>query len=247
MNERVLIIGAGSDIAQAVASQLAQQGDALVLAARDMNECERLARDLRTRYDANVSCVPFDALDYPSHQAMFEEAEKQIGAELTGVIVCHGLLGNQRDASHDFAHAHAIIDVNYTSFVSVLEVAASLFESRRGSFIAAIGSVAGDRGRQSNYTYGSAKAAVETFCSGLRNRLHPIGVAVITIKPGFIETKMTRELGRTKLVVKPDVAGRDIVKAIRKRKNVIYTPLRWRFIMAIIRMVPERLFKRMKL
>lgn len=247
MSERILIIGGTSDIAQAVASQLARLGTQLVLAARDDDECERIAKDLRTRHSVNVDCVHFDALDYASHQAMFDKAVEAVGGELTGVIVCHGLLGTQAGASADFAHAHAIIDVNYTSFVSVLEIAATYFETRRDTFICAIGSVAGDRGRQSNYTYGSTKAAIDTFMAGLRNRLFPNGVAVITVKPGFIDTKMTRDLGRGKLVVSPDVAARDIVKGIRKRKAVVYTPFRWRVIMFVIRSIPEVIFKRMKL
>ncbi len=249
VTDRVLIIGASSGIAQAVAAELAKLGTELVLAARDVGDCERIAQDLRTRFGIKTACVRFDALDYASHEAMFREAEEKAGGKLTGVIVCHGLLGTQDEAVADFAHARAIIDVNYTSFVSVLTIAANLFESRRDSFICAIGSIAGDRGRQSNYVYGSSKAAVATFMQGLRNRMQIAGgnVAVITVKPGFVDTKMTRHLGRTKLVVQPDVVARDIVKAIRKRKSVLYTPLRWRFIMAVIRMIPEPIFKRMKL
>jgi len=247
MSDRILILGATSDIAQAVASELAQRGSELVLAARDDEECDRIAQDLRTRHSIKATCVHFDAMDYPSHADVFDRAVEAVSGGLTGVIVCHGLLGKQQDAALDFAKAHAIIDINYTSFVSVLGIAAEYFESRKGSFICAIGSVAGDRGRQSNFIYGSTKAAVDTYLSGLRNKMHEFGVAVITIKPGFIDTKMTRDLGRSKLVVGPEVAARDIVKAIRKCKNVVYTPFRWRIIMGIIKLIPEPIFKRMKL
>ena len=215
MNQRILILGATSDIAQAVAAELARRGDRLVLATRDMEECERIGQDLRTRHNANVSCVHFDALHFASHQATFDQAIEIADGELTGVIVCHGLLGDQQEAALDFDKARAIIDVNYTSFVSVLNIAAEYFESRRGSFICAIGSVAGDRGRQSNYLYGSSKAALATYMQGLRNRMHDSGVAVITIKPGFVDTKMTQHLGRGRLVVPPGTVARDIVKAIR--------------------------------
>lgn len=251
MNGGVLILGATSDIAQAVAARLAPLGAQLVLAARDEAECERIARDLRTRFEASVACVRFDALDVASHQETFDRAVEASGdgSQLTGVIACHGLLGNQAQAILDPEHARQIIHVNYTSMVSILSIAAEHFESRPGSFIAAIGSVAGDRGRQSNYVYGSAKAALATFMSGLRNRMCTSGggVAVITIKPGFVDTRMTRGQEGMFLVANPDRVARDIVSAIRKRRSTIYTPWFWRWIMLIIRSIPEFIFKRMKL
>jgi decaprenylphospho-beta-D-erythro-pentofuranosid-2-ulose 2-reductase len=249
MSERILILGATSDIAQAVSAALAQLGAQLVLAGRDTAECERIAQDIRTRCSAKVSCVRFDALDFESHQQMFDQAVEQADGELSGVIACHGLLGMQAESQLDLAKARGVIDTNYTSFVSVLEIAAMYFESRPGSFICAIGSVAGDRGRQSNYIYGSAKGAAALYLQGLRNRMHSsgAGVAVITVKPGFVETRMTRGAQGMFLVAKPERVARDIVKAIRKRRSVIYTPWFWRWIMLVIRVIPEPIFKRMKL
>ena len=246
MSQRVLIIGAGSDIAQAAAALLARSGSQLVLAARDMDECERIAQDLRTRYDAKLWCVRFDALDFASHQVMFDAVVEKAG-ELSGILVCHGLLGSQQELQENAEKARAVIDVNYTSFVSVLEIAAKYFAIRRGSFMCAIGSVAGDRGRQSNHIYGSAKAGVAVYMQGLRNRLHDAGVAVITIKPGFVATKMTHGLKTSRLTAAPERVARDIVKAIRRRRNVVYTPWFWRWIMLVIRMIPEFVFKRMKM
>lgn len=246
MSRRILIIGAASDIAQAVAAELARGGSELVLAARDEAEAERIAQDLRTRFDTKVWSVRFDALEYESHQAMFDAVADKAG-ELSGVIVCHGLLGAQKESQRDFKRARAVIDVNYTSFVSVLEIAARYFASRRGAFICAIGSVAGDRGRPSNYIYGSSKAAVAAYLQGLRNRMHDAGVAVITIKPGFVATKMTHGLKKPRFAATPERVARDIVKAIRKRRSVVYTPWFWRWIMLIIRLIPEHVFKRMKM
>jgi decaprenylphospho-beta-D-erythro-pentofuranosid-2-ulose 2-reductase len=143
--------------------------------------------------------------------------------------------------------ARRVIDTNYTSAVSVLNLAADYLEQRRGGFICGLSSVAGDRGRQSNYLYGSSKAALSTYLQGLRNRLTRARVRVVTVKPGFVDTKMTFGLSGMFLVATPERVAKDISQAIRRGRSVVYTPWFWRPIMLVIRTIPEFIFKRMKL
>ena len=168
---------------------------------------------------------------------------------IDGVILCYGSLPDQRQTEMAADDARRAIDVNFTSAVAILSPLASYLESRRSGYLAAISSVAGDRGRQSNYTYGAAKAGLTVYLQGLRNRLYRSGVHVLTIKPGFVDTPMTRGLlnPNSPLVASPARVARDIDRAIRRRRNTLYTPWFWRPIMFAIRMVPEPIFKRMKL
>jgi short-subunit dehydrogenase len=244
--KNVLIIGATSDIARAVAHRLAKEGSRLVLAGRSVQEVERLAADLKVRYGGQHVSLPFEATDVASHAAFFAEAVRQLDG-LDGVILCYGYMADQKKAEADFGIAREMIDVNFSSCVSILHLAADYLETKRQGFICAISSVAGDRGRQSNYIYGAAKGALSLFLQGLRNRLARAEVAVITVKPGFVDTKMTYGKEGMFLVAKPDKVAGDIVKAIRKRKHVVYTPFFWRWIMLVIRLIPENIFKRLSL
>src|SRR5262245_32495555 len=153
----------------------------------------------------------------------------------------------QGEAQTSFELARRMIDVNYTSAVSLLNLAADYFEARKAGFICAISSVAGDRGRQSNYLYGSTKAALNTYLEGLRVRLAKVGVPVTTVKPGFVDTKMTRGMKGMFLVASPARVARDICRAIRRGRAVVYTPWFWWGIMTIIRSIPDFLFRRMKI
>jgi short-subunit dehydrogenase len=166
---------------------------------------------------------------------------------LHGVILCHGYLANQAKAQQDFDEARRMIDVNYTSAVSILNVAASYFEARQAGFVCALSSVAGDCGRQSNHIYGSTKAALNTYLEGLRVRLAKAGVPVTTVKPSFVDTRMTRGQPGMFLVAKPERVARDICRAIRRRRGVVYTPWFWWGIMAIVCAIPTFLFNRLKL
>jgi short-subunit dehydrogenase len=208
---------------------------------------ERTAADLRLRYEVHAEPVNFDALDFASHPAFFEECLKRAGGALAGVVLCHGYMTEQQTAQQDFAEARRMIDTNYTSAVSVLNLCANYFEQRRSGFICALSSVAGDRGRQSNYIYGSTKAALDAYLEGMRVRLAKAGVQVLTVKPGFVDTRMTWGLKGMFLVASPDKVARDVWRAIRKRRDVIYTPWFWGGIMAIIRRIPRFIFKRMKM
>jgi short-subunit dehydrogenase len=249
MSERIVIVGATSGIAKAICAELAREGHHLVIAGRDLPELERQAADLRIRYQRDVFVQRFDALEYEAHQSFWNDCVARFADGPTGLIVCHGYLPEQADAQREIAVLRQSFDVNLVSVAALMEVAAAHFEPRKCGFLAAISSVAGDRGRQSNYLYGAPKAGLSAYLQGLRNRLHRSGVHVLTIKPGFVATRMTfgRVNPKSPLLASPERVARHICRAIRRRKNVLYTPPIWRPIMAVIRAIPEPIFKRLKL
>ena len=240
----VLIVGAKSDIAKAVAREYAKNGYDLYLASRDSNELEEFANDIRVRTQKEVQIVELDILDYKTHQAFYDSLDKKP----LGVISAIGYLGEQNKAQLAFEEAQRIIDTNYTGVVSLFNIIANDFEKRKSGFIVGISSVAGDRGRKSNYIYGSAKSALTAYLSGLRNRLYDAQVQVLTVKPGFVATKMTEGMDLPKkLTAQPEEVAEDIYKAQQKGKSVIYTKWIWRYIMMIIKMIPEWKFKGMSI
>ena len=245
-DQAILLIGATSSLARALAVLLVQQGAHLHLAGRDIDEVERIARDLHVRYHAAVSWDRFEAEDFTTHAEVLSSAKASMG-RLDGVIVSIGLLGDQEHAQHDVEQVLRIIHANYTGAASILTHAANHFEAQQSGFIVGISSVAGDRGRQSNYVYGSAKGAFSLFLQGLRNRLSRAGVHVMTVKPGFLDTKMTFGQSGLFLVASPEKVAQAILRALRKRKHTLYTPWFWRGVMLIIRAIPEPLFRRMSL
>lgn len=240
----ILIIGAKSDIAKATAREYAKHGYDLYLAARNADELEEFANDITVRTQRIVKIVELDILDYKSHQAFYEQlAEKPLG-----VISAVGYLGDQEKAQTNFDEAKLIIDSNYTGVVSLFNIIANDFEHRRSGFMVGISSVAGDRGRKSNYIYGSAKAALTAYLSGLRNRLHDAQVHVLTVKPGFVTTKMTEGMDLPeKLTAQPEEVAEAIYNVQQKGKNVLYTKWIWRWVMLVIRNIPEFQFKKMSI
>ena len=247
MKENVLIVGALSSIARAIAEELAGQGHSLVLAARDQEELARTAADLHVRYRVPVETTAFEALDFASHPALFDAADRALPDGLTGIVFCAGWMAEQQVAAADFNVVRQMIDVNFTAAVSLLNHAANVFEARHRGWICAISSVAGDRGRQSNYLYGATKSALSAYLQGLRNRLTPAGVAVMTIKPGCVDTGMTYGSDKLPFLVGPRVIASDVARAIARRSSVVYTPRLWWAIMTAIRLIPESVFRRMKL
>jgi short-subunit dehydrogenase len=243
-----VIIGATSEIARPLALELAMPGSRLVIAGRDAEALEILAGDLHIRSGAHVTPIRLEATDYDSHPAFVERCIETLGA-IEGVVICHGYLVPQRVAQTDWAEARRMIEVNFMSVVSLGNLFAEYLASRRQGYLCGVSSVAGDRGRQSNYLYGATKAGFSTYLQGLRNRLFHEGVAVITVKPGFVDTSMIwgRINPKSPLVAAPERVARDIARAIRKRKNVVYTPWYWRFIVAAMRLLPEAIFKRLRL
>ena len=242
----VLIVGATSAIAQEVAKHFARAGDRLFLVGRNEEKLNAVADDLRVRGAETVATFLMDVNDLERHEPMIEEAERTLGP-LDVVLIAHGVLPDQKAAKQDVRLALDTFHTNATSVIALLTPLANRFEQRGRGTIAVISSVAGDRGRQSNYVYGSAKAAVSAFTSGLRNRLHRAGVQVITVKPGMVDTPMTAHMRKGPLFASPEKVGKDIYNAILKGKDVVYTPWYWALIMWLIVHIPESVFKRLKL
>lgn len=244
MEENILILGATSDMAVAIARQLASEGYSITLAARSKERLTAMEGDLRVRSKAMVSSVYFDALDFESHQRFYDDL-----LEKPDIVICvFGMLGDQGEAQSSWKHAHDIINTNYTGAVSILNVIANDFERRKKGVIIGISSVAGERGRQSNYIYGSAKAAFTAYLSGLRNRLYHHGVHVVTVKPGFVRTKMIENISTPGLLTaSPKKVAQRISKVIRSKNNTVYVLSVWRLVMLIIKLIPEGIFKRLKL
>ena len=244
-NEAVLILGATSAIARATAAAFAARGAALYLASRDLDELQRIAADLQLRHGVAVHFGLFNAEAIETHEAFMREVIKEM-PDISGVVLAFGYLGDQQ-AARDFDVGTKVIVGNFTGAASILSLCANYFESLKRGFIIGISSVAGDRGRQSNYVYGAAKGALSIYLQGLRNRLFSSGVRVITIKPGFVDTAMTYGMPKLFLVASPQSIGERIVAALGKSADVVYLPWFWRYIMLIIKHIPEPIFKRLKL
>jgi short-subunit dehydrogenase len=240
----VLILGAGSDVAVACAHQFAIEKYDLYLAGRDKDQLDILASDIQIKHQVKASAIVFDALLFDQHTTFYENLNPK-----PEVAICvFGLLGDQAVSAKDWAACKRVIDSNFTGAASILNVIANDFEAHKSGVIVGISSVAGERGRQSNYIYGSAKAGFTAYLSGLRNRLVASGVHVVTVKPGFINTKMTENLKLPKpITAQPKQLGEAILKAIKKKKDVIYVLPIWSLIMLIIRNIPEGIFKKLKL
>ncbi len=244
--KKALIVGAGSDMARAFAEHLAREKTDLILAARRPKEIEADASNLRIRYGIDVDLMALDVTSEKDRAACFASLK---GKGVTLVATFAGFLGDQARAQSKPEEALRIIETNYTGQALLLERAAAYLLNQEGRrAIVGVSSVAGDRGRQSNYMYGSAKAGFTAYLSGLRNRLFPDGIHVLTVKPGFVRTAMTAGMPLpAPITADPEQTARDIYKALRKQKDVVYTLWMWRYIMLIIRSIPEFLFKRLKL
>jgi len=240
----VLILGAKSDIGKAIASQYAAHGYSLYLAARNVTEMKSLAKDLEIRHQQEIELIEFDAENMGAHEELYQS----LSPTPIGVICVVGYLGDQEKAQSDSEELNQITKVNYTGCASILSVAANQLEEIGEGFIVGVTSVAGDRGRKSNYFYGSSKAALTVFLSGLRNRLSDKGVTVLTVKPGFVNTKMTELLNLPKkLTAEPQDVAKSVFKAQQANKDVIYVKSIWRWIMLLIKIMPEMLFKKTSL
>jgi hypothetical protein len=241
-----MIIGATSAIAHATARLWASEENALYLVARDPDKLEAIAQDLETRGAGQLETRVMDMLEQQQHQALVEDAVQRLGG-LDRVLIAHGTLPDQKACEASVDQTRRELEINCLSTISLVTRMASHFESQGTGTIAVITSVAGDRGRQSNYVYGTAKGALSLFLQGLRNRFYRSNVQVLTIKPGFVDTPMTAAFAKGLLWAQPERVAADIDKAIRKGKDVIYTPFFWRYIMWIIKAIPESLFKRLSL
>lgn len=240
----VLIIGAKSDIAKEVARVYAKNGYNLYLAARDSKELEDLKQDIQLRSGVEVKLKDFDITAYDTHEKFYTELEEKP----LGVIVVSGYMVEQKVAQSDWSESLQTINVNYTGAVSILNIIANDFEKERRGFIVGVSSVAGDRGRKANYIYGSSKAAFTAYLGGLRNRLFESDVHVLTVKPGFVNTKMTENMDLPeKLTAEPEDVAQDIYNAQQRGRNVLYTKQIWMLVMLIIKHIPEFMFKKMSI
>ncbi len=241
---KVLILGATSDMAQAIAHIFAEKGYSLVLSGRNTAPLDIAAKDLTIRYDVPVEVRKFNATDFSSHEEFYNQMN-----EKPDITICvFGYLGEQLTAQTNWEECRRIIDTNYTGAVSILNIIANDYEAKRQGCIVGISSVAGERGRQSNYVYGSAKAGFTAYLSGLRNRLFKKGVHVVTVKPGFVNTKMTENMKLPKpITAQPEQVAKAVYNAVVKKKNNVYTLPVWRFIMMGIKTVPETVFKKLNL
>ncbi|HVX24718.1 MAG TPA: SDR family oxidoreductase [Parafilimonas sp.] len=240
----VLLLGASSDMATAIARKFAQDKFDIILAGRNVQQLSEFKTDLEIRYNIKSAVVFFDATDFASHESFY----KNLPFHPDITICIFGYLGDQQKAAADWKETENIIQANFTGAVSILNIVAEDYKLRKSGIIAGISSVAGERGRQSNYIYGSAKAGFTAYLSGLRNSLHQYGVHVITILPGFVYTKMTADLKLPPLLTAtPEQVALQVSSAVKKRKNVVYVKWMWRWIMLIIKTIPEGVFKKLKL
>ena len=241
-----LVLGASSSVARAFARLVAASGAAVLLAGRDPDDLARSAADLTARYGARAEVLVFDARDAASSAALVQRCAALPPGTLD-VFLAFGAMPEQAAMEADPALATATIEATYTGAVAVLLGLAPLLEAGKRGHVVVLGSVAGDRGRLKNYVYGSAKAGLAVFTAGLRNRLFRSGVLVTTVKPGFLDTAMTWGLPGLFLVASPEAAARACLKAALKGREVVYVPAVWALIMLIIRLIPERIFKRLSI
>jgi decaprenylphospho-beta-D-erythro-pentofuranosid-2-ulose 2-reductase len=243
---RLLIVGATSAIAEATAREFAKRGDAMFLVARSEQRLKAIADDLKIRGASNVATYQLDVRNVTAYQDMLDRATAALGG-IDTALIAHGTLSDQQECERSVDSMIDELQVNAMSVMALCTLLANRFALDKRGVIAVISSVAGDRGRQSNYVYGSAKAAVTAFTSGLRQRLDKHGVKVVTIKPGFVDTPMTAAFKKGAAWATPAAVGKEIARAMIRGTPVIYTPGFWRPIMWVIRSIPEFVFKRLSI
>ena len=246
MTKNILIIGATSAIASAVARIYAKQNTNIYLVARNKDVLNDIKNDLTVFGAKKVFTAVCDLADTAKHKKLITDVKKEL-KNIDVALIAHGTLPNQSECETDFTKAYEAININGLSAISLMGELANTMENQKSGTIAVISSVAGDRGRMSNYIYGTAKAMVSTYAQGLRNRLQHKGINVLTVKPGFVDTPMTAHLPKNGLYAKPEKVASEIVNAINAKKDILYTPFIWWGIMTIMKNIPERIFKRLKL
>jgi short-subunit dehydrogenase len=244
--KKILIIGATSAVAENAARIWAKEGCLLFLVARSQERLEVISNDLIVRGAVGVDGFCMDLTQFDQQEAMLNAASAFLGG-IDVVLIAHGTLSNQAECESSPQLTLQEIKINALSVISLLTLLANRFEERKSGVIAVISSVAGERGRQSNYVYGSAKAMVSAFTSGLRQRLEKSNVHVLTVKPGFVDTPMTKEFAKGPLWSKPQVVASQIVQACNSKGGILYAPRFWWAIMAIIKLIPETIFMKLKL
>jgi decaprenylphospho-beta-D-erythro-pentofuranosid-2-ulose 2-reductase len=243
--KKAVILGATSGIAQEVQRLLIKEGVELLLVARSAEHLTALAADLETRGAVKVAVFTADLANLSTHAEVLAYAQEQL-PDFDTVLLSYGTMLDQEQCKHSVQLTLRELDTNFISAAALLTLFAEYFEEKKSGCIAAITSVAGERGRRSNYVYGSAKGALSLFLQGLRSRLFPAGVSVITIKPGPVDTAMTDHMAKGAMFANPKDVARDICRALQKRApEILYTPWKWKYVMAIVRAIPEPVFKRL--
>ena len=243
----ILLIGAGSAIATAVARRYAANQTSLFLFARNSSRLALQQQDLLVRGAARVGTHVLDLSNHEEHETAINAATEFFGEDdIDLVLICHGSLPDQEAAEQDFDLARREIDINGLSVISLLTRLAPYLEEQGRGMLAVVTSVAGDRGRQPNFVYGAAKALVSTYLQGLRGKLLPYGVDVLDIRPGLVDSPMTQQFDKGFLWSSPELVARQIEKAVRRKRHTVYVPGYWRLIMAVVRSIPEAVFKRLK-
>ena len=242
--KRVLIVGAKSDIGMATALEYAKNGFDLYLASRNNHELNDFANIIRSKTDKKVTLLELDILDYKSHYSFYHNLQ----IKPVGIVSSVGYLGNQEKAALDFTETSKIIDTNYTGIVNLLNIISNDFKRQKSGFIVGISSVAGERGKKVNLIYSSAKAGFTAYLSGLRNDLSQFNIHVMTVIPGYVKTKMIEHLNTSKfLTATPEAVAKAIYNGQQNKKNTIYIKWIWKYIMIIVKLIPERIFKNMNI
>jgi decaprenylphospho-beta-D-erythro-pentofuranosid-2-ulose 2-reductase len=238
----ILIFGATSDVAQELATQYVKKGDEVSLLGIDTVSLQPFQSDLQIRYNGKINLIEFDILKSPDQTLLKLIQNSDIS------IMLIGYLGDQDKAEQNEDELLRIINLNYSKVIEVINQIQRIYVTKKQGVIAGISSVAGDRGKQSNYAYGSAKAGLSVYLDGLRNRLYPKGVHVVTIKPGFMATKMTQHMSLPKvLTASPQAAAKQIIRAVQTKKNKVYILPVWRYISLVLQMVPDSIFKKLRM
>ncbi len=244
--KKVVIIGATSAIAHQAGILYAKKKCKLALCGRNLERLETVKVDINSRYNTEIITKNFDVCNFENQKAELESIIEELGG-IDILLVAHGLLPEQELAMNSTEKIIENMNVNATSVMTICSIVAEKMEAQGNGVIAVISSVAGDRGRQSNYIYGSAKAAVSSYLQGLRNRLYHKGVHVMTIKPGFVDTPMTAHLEKNFLFAQPDSIAKGILEGIEAKKDIVYLPKFWALIMWVVKHVPESIFKKLKM
>ena len=244
--KKILVIGATSAIAKHCARIWASKGNKLFLVSRNEDKNKTIAADLKVRGAADVTTYSTDLNNIEDHNKFIDTADLKLNG-IDIALIAHGTLSNQKSCQKSVAETISELHTNAISTISLLTIIANRFEAKKEGIICVISSVAGDRGRASNYVYGSAKAMITSFTSGLRQRLNKSNVSVVTIKPGLIDTPMTSKFKKGFFWVKPNTVAIKIVKAIQKKKTEVYIPNFWWIVMTVIKAVPNKIFKNLSL
>lgn len=242
----ILILGATSAIAKHTTRLLAADEHSLYLVARNENKLSKMKQDMLVRGAKEVNYECLDLADDKQHQQLIQRATKEMG-NIDVVFIAYGTLSVQANSIENYENTLKELQINCLSVISLLTIIANQMEQQGSGSIAVISSPSGDRGRQSNYIYGTAKGALTIFLQGLRNRLAKSKVHVLTIKPGFVNTPMTKDFKKGFLWVGPDVISKGIYHALKKKKETVYLPFFWQYIMLVIKLIPEKIFKHLKL